>query len=174
MEMFCEICLCIAEKLAFIEDWTWLFKWFHSYGAKSVCSSWGFGTEKCTKKPVFQGLKLPVSISGNIEFIFPFVSSTFELIAFLSSNFKVSVAVAFLQRKDNLICFDGNVISYSVSANLFDKTGDLRVSARFRQQVVDHFPLVMYLDQHIILTEVEIKATNFLRLSLTFKNHRNS
>lgn len=102
------------------------------------------------------------------------MSSTFELIAFLSSNFKVSVAVAFLQRKDNLICFDGNVISYSVSANLFDKTGDLRVSARFRQQVVDHFPLVMYLDQHIILTEVEIKATNFLRLSLTFKNHRNS
>lgn len=138
-EMFCEICLCIAEKLAFIEDWTWLFKWFHSYGPKSVRSSWGFGTEKCTKKPIFQGLKLPVSISGNIEFISPFVSNIFELIAFLSSNFKVSLAVAFLQRKDNLICFDGNAISYSVSANLFDKTGDLWVSARFRQQVVDHF-----------------------------------
>lgn len=73
-----------------------------------------------------------------MEFISPFVSSTFELIAFLSSNFKVSVAFAFLQSQDNLICFDGNAISYSVNANLFDKTGDLPASARFRQQVVDH------------------------------------
>ncbi|KAF4801090.1 hypothetical protein TURU_037332 [Turdus rufiventris] len=55
---------------------------------------------------------------------------TFKLIAFLSSNFKVTVAVAFLQRKDNLICFDGNVISYSVNENLFDKTGDLRSDVR--------------------------------------------
>lgn len=138
-QMFCEICLRMAEKLAFMEDWTWLFKWLHSYGPKSVPSTRGFGTEKRSKKPIFQGLKLPVSINGDTEFISPFVSRTFELIAFLSSNFKVSVAVAFLQRRDNLICFDGNAISYSVSANLFDKTGDLRVSAQFRQQVVDHF-----------------------------------
>ncbi|EOB07911.1 hypothetical protein Anapl_14281 [Anas platyrhynchos] len=94
---------------------------------RSVPSTRGFGTEKRSKKPIFQGLKLPVSINGDTEFISPFVSRTFELIAFLSSNFKVSVAVAFLQRRDNLICFDGNAISYSVSANLFDKTGDLRV-----------------------------------------------
>ncbi|CAM9967363.1 unnamed protein product, partial [Bubo scandiacus] len=61
---------------------------------------------------------------------------TFELIDFLFSNFKVSVAVAFLQRKDNLISFDGNAISYSVNANLFGKAGDLQVSARFRQQAI--------------------------------------
>lgn len=92
-------------------------------------TSWGLVIEKCYKQPIFQGLKLPVSISGSFELISPFVSSTFELIVFLSSNFKVSVAVAFLQRKDNLIYFDGNAISYSINANLFDKTGDLRVSA---------------------------------------------
>lgn len=92
-------------------------------------TSWGLVIEKCSKKPIFQDLKLLASISGNIEFISPFVSSSFEIIAFLSSNFKVSVAVAFLQRRDNLICFDGNAISYSVNANLFDRTGDLRVNA---------------------------------------------
>jgi len=92
----------------------------------------GLVIEKCYKKPIFQGLNLPVPVSGNIEFVSPFMSSSLELIAFLSSNFKVSVAVAFLQRKDNLICFDGNAISYSINANLFDKIGDLRVSAGSR------------------------------------------
>lgn len=102
-------------------------------------------------------MKLPVSISGNIEFTSPFVSSTFEITAFLSSNFKVSVAVAFLQRRGNLICFDGNAISYSVNANLFDKTGDLRVSeATGGRRFV---PLVKFLYQHIPPAEVEIKDT---------------
>lgn len=101
------------------------------------------------------------------------MSSTFKLIAFLSSNFKVTVAVAFLQRKDNLICFDGNVISYSVNENLFDKTGDLRVSV----QAAGGKPLVllvMLLDQHIPLTEVERKATNFQRQSYFVKSQQQS
>lgn len=147
----------------------------HGYSSDSTLmvqnqfTSWGLVIEKCYKKFIFQGLKLPVSVRGNVEFISSFGSSTFEWIVFLSSNFKVTVAVAFLQRKDNLICFDGNAISYSVDANLFDKTGDLRVSS----QAAGGKPfvlLVMFLDQHIPLSEVERKATKFQRQSYFAKS----
>lgn len=170
--MFCEIYLRIAKRLTFLRIG-------HGYSSDSTLvtqnqfTSWGLVIEKCYKKSIFQGLKLPVSIRGNVEFISPFVSSTFELIAFLSSNFKVTVAVAFLQRKDNLICFDGDAISYSVNANLFDKTGDLWVSA----QAAGGKPfvlLVVFLDQHFPLTEVERKATNFQRQSYSVKSQKQS
>lgn len=170
--MFCKINLYIAKRRTFLRIG-------HSYSSDSTLmvqdqfTSWWLVIEKWYKKSIFQGLELPVSIRCNAKFISPFVSSTFKLIAFLSSNFKVIAALAFLQRKDSLICFDGNAISYSVNANLFDKTGDLRVSA----QAAGGKPfvlLVMFLDQHIPITEVERKATNFQRQSYFVKSQKQS
>lgn len=103
--------------------------------AQNQFTSWGLVIEKCYKKSIFQGLKLLVSIRGNVEFISPFASSTFELIAFLSSNFKVTVAVAFLQR---IILYVLMAMPFHIPSMQISLTRLVTCRWVLRQQVVNH------------------------------------